>query len=161
MKIIVIGMDNTGKTTLCDKLSEELNMKHIKSEGPGISFDTMKRLIRERLFSQENLILERFSFFEEMIYGPVLRQGSRFKFTDIEYTYLKAENPVIIYCKPSRFKIGDKEEMAGVIENADNLNKRWRKLIRKLKEDNFNILTYNYQQDPEAKELLNALRELQ
>ena len=160
MKIIVIGMDNTGKTTLCNKLSEELNIRHIKSEGPSISFETMKRLIRERLFAPEDLILERFSFFEELIYGPVLRGGSKFKFSDMEYVYLKAENPVIIYCKPSKFKIGDKEEMDGVIENADNLNKRWRKLIRKLKEDHFTVLTYNYQQDPEAKELLNALREL-
>ena len=153
-------MDNMGKTTLCEKLSRELNILHIKSQGPNQTKGMMLYWMDECLIRSENLIIERFPFFEEMVYGHILRGESKFTFRDREFQKIKEENPLIIYCKVNKFTIGQKEEMDGVIENQKALNKQWRKVIRKLKSRYNNVIEYNYQQDPEAKELLNVIRSL-
>ena len=155
MKIIVIGMDNTGKTTLCEKLSKELNYEHVKSPGPHLSKEEMVDWMNEQL-SKDNIIIERFPFFEEMVYGKVLRGKSKFTFRD-----MTLRDCLIINCKPSKFIIGNKEEMDGVVDHQDQLRKRWRQIIRKIKKlyTCFNY-RYDYQKDPQAEEVLNVISQL-
>ena len=42
LKVIVVGMDNTGKTTLVNQLSEYYGCESIKSLGPGYSREEMR-----------------------------------------------------------------------------------------------------------------------
>lgn len=99
-KIIIIGMDNTGKTTLANELSNRLNFKHIKSPGPNFTKEEMYKSIIEQLSSDEDLILERFSIVEEIIYGNRLRNKSKFTTSDLIDINNKYK-PLFIYCRPS------------------------------------------------------------
>ena len=49
LKVIVVGMDNTGKTTLVNQLSEYYGCKSIKSLGPGYSREEMIYEIKRKL----------------------------------------------------------------------------------------------------------------
>lgn len=135
MKVLVIGMDNTGKTTLCKELSERLNLKWVKSLGPNKSKEELEDYLINNLTSDEDCIFERFSFFDEMVYGKVLRGVSKFDFNDRIYQVLKEVKPIIIYCRPEAetiFNWNDREQMEGVIEQSQTLITQWDLLIDRL-----------------------------
>lgn len=164
MKIIVLGMDNTGKTTLCKNLSKELNFKIINS----LSIKTDKKEIEEFLInnlkSEDNLIFERFSYFDEMIYGKVLRGKSKFKFMNDNITKtLKEIRPIIIYCRPKEEVIlnwKEREQMEGIIDNSKILIKEWDALIERiLRRGCYKKLIYwNYTKD-EFETLIDMIKQ--
>ena len=47
--IIVTGMDNTGKSTLVDKLAEEYNLTKVKSMGPEFTRDEKNLWIMDQI----------------------------------------------------------------------------------------------------------------
>lgn len=135
MKIIVVGMDNTGKTTLCNSLASKTGYKLVTPMGPGFPRESMLDNILLYMNKGESIIFERFSIFEEMVYGKILRGKSKFTYDDIEL--IRKYHPVIIYCRPSNetiFNFGTREQMPGVIEQKEKLVKAWDDLI-------FNTLT--------------------
>ncbi len=73
--IIVEGPDGSGKTTLCKMLTGAFDLSYIKN--PGVIKN--KESITERLhwyhylYSQKNVILDRFYPISEAIYGPLFR----------------------------------------------------------------------------------------
>ena len=130
MKIIVCGMDNTGKTTLCNSLSVKTGFKVVPPMGPGFSKESMMDNILLYMNKGDSVIFERFSIFEEMVYGKVLRGKSKFDYSDIEA--IRKYKPIIIYCRPSDeviFNFGSREQMKGVIEQKEKLLKEWDNLI--------------------------------
>ena len=152
-KIIIIGMDNTGKTTLAETLSKELNLKLIKSTGPKVTKVAMISNMLENLESSEDLIFERYNLFEEIIYGNILRGESKFSLEDYIYKQTILHKPLIIYCRPTKekiFKFGSREQMEGVIEEKEKLLEAWDKLYLKLQEDievyryDFDIQTFDF-----------------
>lgn len=146
-KIIIIGMDNTGKTTLAETLSKELNLKLIKSTGPKVTKEDMVSNMLENLESSEDLIFERYNLFEEIIYGNILRGESKFSLEGFVYSQTILHQPLIIYCRPSKEKIfnfGSREQMEGVIEEKEKLLEAWDKLYLKIQE---NIEVYRYDFD--------------
>jgi len=150
MKIIVLGMDNTGKTTLCQQLSEQLNTVIIKSPGPNLTQLEMDANIWANMTNTHNLILERFCFFEEMVYGKILRGKSKYNFRSKPFEYIKEANPVIVYCRPSKSVIKnwkEREQMEGVIDNSDKLLKQFDKVIKKAQKHGLKVIKYNYKQE--------------
>lgn len=152
-KIIILGMDNTGKTTLAESLSKELKVKLIKSTGPKVTKETMVYNMLINLESPEPVIFERYNMFEEIIYGNILRGESKFNFKDYMYEQTVLHKPLIIYCRPDKEKIfnfGTREQMKGVIEEKEKLLKAWDELISKISSDievyvyNFNVQSLNY-----------------
>lgn len=126
MKIIIIGMDNSGKTTLANKLSESLGYPLVvtfKGTKPEMKECMLKNLIHK------NVIFERFPLFDELVYGNILRGGSKFTLSDEIYDLLKKDkNLCIIYCRPSKDNIlnfGSREQMKGVIEQSNDLIVAW------------------------------------
>lgn len=135
MKIIVIGMDNTGKTTLCRELSSRMNLDWIHSLGPKHSKEELSEYLVKNLRSNSNCIFERFSFFDEIVYGTVLRGESKFSFKDELFNIIKEVKPIIIYCRPDISAILDwqgREQMEGVIEDSNRLITAWDLLIDKV-----------------------------
>lgn len=132
MKIIILGMDNSGKTTLSNKLKEILKYPLINSLGPKYTKAEMKLFMLKNLLNKD-VIFERFPLFEELIYGNVLRGESKFSLTDEVYDLLKKDkNLFIIYCRPSRDHIlnfGSREQMNGVIEQSNDLIVAWDNLF--------------------------------
>lgn len=146
-KIIIIGMDNTGKTTLAETLSKELKLKLIKSTGPKVTKIDMISNMLENLESSEDLIFERYNLFEEIIYGNILRGESKFSLKDYIYKQTILHKPLIIYCRPSKEKIfnfGSREQMEGVIEEKEKLLEAWDELYLQIQED---IEVYRYDFD--------------
>ena len=147
MKIIVIGMDNTGKSTLCEQLSKELNLEHLHSLGYKPPREHLLAFMGYNLVNDKDVIFERFSYFDEIIYGPVLREESKFDLDDDFYMTIYRENPKIIYCRPPRkviFNWGEREQMEGIIDNSVELLSRWDSLAELLKMDGFDIIHYDY-----------------
>ena len=98
LKVIVVGMDNTGKTTLVNQLSEYYDCESIKSLGPGYSREEMIDEIKRKLDLPGMKILERFSIIEECVYGNVLRNNPKFTIDDMDW--IRDYDFVIIYCRP-------------------------------------------------------------
>lgn len=147
MKIIVCGMDNTGKTTLCKELAYKLDAIHIPSRGPNRSRDEMLHEIIYNMEKTENVVFERFPIFEELIYGKILRGKSKFTFNEIDQ--IKKYKPVIIYCRPEShviFDFGQREQMTGVIEKKEELLKAWDQLIYDSL-TGFKIIKYDWTKD--------------
>lgn len=147
MKIIVCGMDNTGKTTLCNSLSGKTGFKIARLGGPEFSRESMMEDTLLYLNDGKSIIFERFPIFEELVYGKVLRGKSKFNYSDIES--IRKYNPVIIYCRPDNetiFNFGTREQMKGVIEQKEKLIKEWDDLIYHTL-TGFKIIKYDWTRD--------------
>lgn len=152
--LIFTGMDNSGKTTLVNKVSKEFGLPVIKSLGPNHSRDEkhiwfLDQMTREKAFSNST-IFDRFLPFEEMVYGKVLRGDSIYSLDDPYMKSLKDLNPVIIYTRPPSeviFNFGNREQMEGVIETKEKLLAAWDDLMWKLKARGWNVKVYDYTVD--------------
>ena len=144
-KIIVVGMDNTGKTTLVNQLKEFYKCESIKSPGPNYTRQEMIDEIKKDLDLPNKVILERFSILEELVYGNVLRNHSKFRLDDMDW--VRDYDFVIIYCRPEDkviYNFGDREQMAGVIEEKEKLVEDWDNLIIDLARMGFVIIPYDW-----------------
>ena len=159
-KIIVLGMDNTGKTTLCKHLSKALDYKHITSLGPKASLWEMMNFIDRNMKSEDPMVLERLCIFEEMVYGKVLRGFSQFDWDSSYLNTVQRALPLIIYCRPSREKIfnfGNREQMEGVIEQKEKLLAAFDDLYFKLPGKKFFVTTYDFE-SVTAEELVRKIK---
>ena len=113
--LIFTGMDNSGKTTLVNKVSKDLGLPVIKSLGPNHSRDEkhiwfLDQMTREKAFPS-SVIFDRFLPFEEMVYGRVLRGDPIYSLDDPYMKSLKDLDPIIVYTRPSSeviFNFGDR-----------------------------------------------------
>lgn len=125
--ILIEGTDNSGKTTLGEFLSKELDMELIHSIKP----KSKEHAIRLNLdmFSQQEAIFDRCNIIAELVYGPILRGKSIYEEDSWKWVgVLLRHNPIIIYCRPPESEIlnfGEREQMGGVIDNASELIRRY------------------------------------
>lgn len=144
-KIIVVGMDNTGKTTLVNQLKEFYKCESIKSPGPNYTRQEMIDEIKKDLDLPNKVILERFSILEELVYGNVLRNHSKFRLDDMDW--VRDYDFIIVYCRPEDeviYNFGDREQMTGVIEEKEKLVEAWDNLIIDLARIGFVIIPYDW-----------------
>jgi hypothetical protein len=146
-KIIVIGMDNTGKTTLCEYLSYKIPLcDWVKSPGP-VSREDQLEYVLTSLKSKRNVVMERFPIFDEYVYGVVLRGKTNFTRHDSSWEFVRTFDPLIIYCRPSDAIItdfGKREQYEGVKENSWELLKMWDRTVKDLGGYGFRIFKYNW-----------------
>ena len=147
--IIILGMDNSGKTTTAKNLTKYRGGEYIQSMGPG-SYEEQREWVLTQIVrkGEREAIHDRFTCFEEMVYGPIIRDSSNFNLDSKELKILKHLcKPTIVYARPPReviFNFGDREQMPGVIERAEHLLARYDELIWKLFCDGWNVLVYDY-----------------
>lgn len=149
MMVIVIGMDNTGKTTLVEGMRKKMSLvNYNKSPGilpPDIQKDWL--VVQATKKSKRVELYERFPLFEEMVYGPVLRQASNFQWGDSYFKLIKDLKPLIIYTRPTLQTVldfKDREQMDGVIREAKTLLNRFDELAFRLMADKWKVLPYDY-----------------
>lgn len=145
-KIVIIGMDNTGKTTLVNNMKNILNIKSIKSPGPDFTKEEMYNEVITNLSREELVILERFAIIEEIIYGEILRNAPKFNFEDLMQIEEKY-HPIFIYCRPKKkdvFNFGERDQMEGVIERSEKLLEGFDNLYNKMIQKDFDIFRYDF-----------------
>lgn len=149
--IIIEGMDNTGKTSLQDRLCSEYGLAGVHSPGPHES-DTVLSWIIESFNKDRGvpIIYDRFPLFSEEVYGVVLRKGNVFNTTplglQLQEKMEKEVRPLIIYCKPPAELVsswGGREQMVGVVDNYKILLKSYDLLMETLR-TKYVIVSYNY-----------------
>lgn len=145
-KIVIIGMDNTGKTTLVNDMKNLLNVEGIKSPGPNFTKEEMYNEVITNLSREELVILERFAIIEEIIYGEILRNAPKFNFEDLMQIEEKY-HPIFIYCRPKKkdvFNFGERDQMEGVIERSEKLLEGFDNLYNKMIQKDFDIFRYDF-----------------
>lgn len=159
-KIVIIGMDNTGKTTLVNDMKNILNIESIKSPGPDFTKEEMYDEILTDLSKEELVILERFAIVEEIIYGNILRNAPKFDFEDLLKINEKF-HPIFIYCRPKKedvFNFGERDQMEGVIEKSKKLLEGFDNLYNKMLQEDFDIIRYNFRVNTPDEMVLNYER---
>lgn len=114
MIIVVEGIDRVGKTTICDKLSNELNIPIYKYNGildykkmeNNQETDKMLQILEMCKITNSDIIFDRF-YWTDYVYGNIERCYDTFEssknITRIEEK-LKELDAIIIYVKPTDIK---------------------------------------------------------
>lgn len=107
--IVVEGPDGAGKTTLIQKLSEELEIPvapRVVAQDTTTNID-MKQWVEDNLRGgAQPIIFDRYRLISETIYGPILRSSAQPGFTDYKWmeevtnSFYDQVSPFIIYCLP-------------------------------------------------------------
>lgn len=120
MIIIVEGIDRVGKTTLCNKLSEELGIKifkrtnfmELKEYDNKNETDKMIQIANVVNELDENIIFDRL-YFSDFVYGTIERNYNSFEasnnFTKIDKFISELNNVFLIYILPVDIKWSSRE----------------------------------------------------
>lgn len=167
MSIIVEGFDNAGKTTLVKHLASTFGLPVVVS-----AFDSRSKY-EDRMYHVHlrfmnllktgvSFIGDRCSMVSEDVYGPPIRgvndilKQSLFDEKKL-WDDLFLHTRLFIYCRPSDERImnfGDRDQMPGVIEQAQTLLDRYDDLMNALMDKGYPIHIYNFDEP-------NALNELE
>lgn len=166
--LIFTGMDNSGKTTLVNKVSKDLGLPVVKSMGPDHTKNEkhiwfLDQMTREKAFPG-SVLFDRFLPFEEMVYGKILRGDAIYSLDDPYMKTLKDLNPTIVYTRPHSsviFNWDGREQMKGVIEKNKELLAAWDDLMWGLMARGWDVQVYDYkaEQEQEAEEEVHKAAE--
>ena len=153
--IIIEGMDNTGKTTLVEKLSSLLGTNLLVRVRPQDNQEAVSQSINLMKPDASNYVYDRCHIIGELVYGHMLRGGSLLGDTSWHHLGMLCKiSPLFIYCRPPKKYIlqwGDREQMEGVIENSEKLLARYdyvMSAVRQYQEIFGGIfIQYDYSQD--------------
>ena len=182
--IIILGMDNTGKTTLTQKLVKRLKELETDggrkldfvnlniSPGPGEKkklLDWVSSCIVSKFDTKYGIeVFDRFTCIDQQIYGPICRGDNDMEdyqdWTAILMNLLPADmKPYVIYCRPHISKIigfeDGREQMEGVVENAEKLLHRYDEMYFTLHSSSIrnNVHIFNYEVDEIDNLIMNYL----
>lgn len=140
-KIVVIGCDNSGKTTLCEMLVKKFpELNYVHSKGPGTAREMLDN-IHSEFASEKNIIFDRFSVIEEKVCGVILRGEDKINNPEYqaEADSLLEQIDLFIVCCPSNIDIvanfGNREQMDGVKEHYSELYSGYIEVAKELMVD--------------------------
>lgn len=139
--IILEGPDNSGKTTLAQKICREFNLPIHHSGGPSKNRDDIFRRHGEVMLHLEErraIVMDRAAIISDPIYRRIIRKGeSFFAQPDLERFRALLRVPVI-YCRPSTHHLMQvtkghsmkaqhetAEHVAGVVEHQEEIVKAY------------------------------------
>ena len=125
MLIVIEGMDNTGKTTLAQRLSKDLGIRYRHNDRYECVDDALEYLLKHTLPLSAPVIIDRLTPISEAIYGKVLRGQSMFMGLHMaSLSALLNTGNCVVMCKPPLDAVqefGDREQMEGVIDHSKSL----------------------------------------
>lgn len=145
--IVLMGCDNTGKTTLAEALAKHLDGEYIKSLGPNKCREEQLEFMHTNLKKKGIKIYDRFPLIEEVASGVVLRQRTNFALTGQEEQEILSQIDLFILCYPGLFKVlnwGTREQYIGVKEHALDLIDRFNYVAVQLQKQTGRVREYNY-----------------
>jgi hypothetical protein len=148
--IVVEGMDNSGKTTLGETLSERFNYPLVHSPG---YCPEMLPWAKDSLLSKKLKIYDRHPCISERVYGAVLRGKDEFKSLwgeQIKRLFID-KKPLIIYCKPPNSVIVRdlSKQMEGVEENSLKLICAYNRVMHELRLQGLLVIVYDFTEQSE------------
>lgn len=149
--IVVFGCDNTGKTTLAQKIAFKLGGKYVKSLGPNKTKNEQLDFMFENLNSDGIKVFDRFPIIEESTSGIVLRCHDNFQTWREQEMDLLNKVDVFIFCNPGLFNTlnwGEREQLEGVKDHALELINKYNEIAVLLQQYYHNVIEYNYIIDP-------------
>jgi len=170
--IIVEGCDNTGKSTLVQKLSGDMKLLTINNRRrPETISDSWDYLyLVAPLAARFSVIADRWQPISEPIYGPICRNTRIFTAREVElqHQYLTewiVGKATLIFCRPPLDRIlqfGSREQMEGVIDNARRIVSAYDDEMARLEHHTefFNVVRWDFAHDS-YDALLARVRELE
>jgi hypothetical protein len=161
MLIIVEGVDGSGKSTLIQKIRENIKkyfwiMKSSQRPKSALQLTNLLTLVRQGMAIEISFLFDRFPLISEQIYGPILRD---FSIVDLNYEEIgrrikgltpKRIEPLIIHCRPPtsiiRARIKALPQMEGVVQNLDRLIAEYDFAMAGLKKE-LKVVTYDSEND--------------
>lgn len=158
--IVVFGCDNTGKTTLAQKIAFKLGGQYVKSLGPNRTKNEQLDFMFENLNSDGIKVFDRFPIIEESTSGVVLRGNDNFQTWRDQEMDLLNKVDVFIFCNPGLFNTlnwGEREQLEGVKDHALELINKYNEIAVLLKQYYHNVIEYNYKVDSIDKVILSLI----
>lgn len=131
-RIIVEGMDGSGKTTLVHQLAKKFNLE-VVNRPQGVHFDTWWPNELDRTDQQPIPIYDRF-FYSELVYGPILRGKINANMELVNnVAWFMRSTALLIYARPHssviREEVNRNPQMEGVIEHFQPLLEAYDQLM--------------------------------
>lgn len=153
--IIVDGLDNTGKTTLVNRLVKDLRLELApKSPGPVSRNEMMvymgPYLLDKFPWETQGIIFDRFPIITEFPYGYAVRGNVNFTPEDFYYTMglLRLHKPIFVYCTRDIDRVmetfDEREQMEGVKGVTLEITKNYETLMSFFP---FPVFIYNFDTD--------------
>lgn len=149
--IVIEGPDNSGKSTLGEYLSQQLQTPLRHSEKPNPEWTALEALEHScRQLRPQQAILDRIYVISEYIYGPICRGRSALAEQHARAMLDLYSRPyLIIYCRPRMDTIlrnGGREQMEGVLDNHQKIVEAYDSLMEELARFSCcKILRYDWQ----------------
>lgn len=147
--IVIFGCDNTGKTTLANKLVEHFrSVNYFKSLGPNKTAMEQMKFMQESMGTEGINVFDRFPLIEEATSGVVLRNHDNFDAWGKKEKDILSNVDLFILCYPGLFNTlnwGEREQLEGVKENALNLINAYNSMAVLLKYNlHLDVVEYDY-----------------
>lgn len=172
IKVVLMGVDNSGKTTLSKNLIEALGLegydfKYVPPLGKAPLEKQLNRLDKI-LFNGDNLIIDRLPLIEEEVVGRVIRNRSNFDKVNKAKIFEYYKNiDVIIWCNPPLGVVtnwGDRFQMEGIKDNVEQLYYGYEELFFNLMYEAFDMPivfnSYNWKEDITGRRFCNILESI-
>lgn len=155
MSIIVVeGPDGAGKTTLIDKARGNQKDRYFivcraSRYQPTIQ-DAFQYLSWIRYQKSIDVILDRFHFISDRIYGPIIRNEDVFKSLPLDFGLQQVS--AVVYARPPLDTIlanvmNGSNQLEGVAERTEQIVMEYDKIMAKLKGKGVDIHRYDYTAD--------------
>ena len=161
MIIIIEGFDNSGKSTLASRLSNELGLERVHPGGPPANIVAVMTRMDEQTQHFHcahlvNFIYDRVTCISDACYRQNKSYAEIFKF--YQDLLVAASKVMLIYCRPSdaRLKnfsdhINQEHDTDEIVEHAksksDIIIQSYDRLINRLSNDGLFIMSYNFEAD--------------
>lgn len=134
--IIIEGMDNAGKTTLLQSLSEHFKLPNARTGTYPRSVSDILQWHNWASAGPKTLILDRHPSISDLVYGPIIRGST---VATIQMARAAHQNNFLVFCCPPfpiiKATYEDREQMKGTHENLEKIYDAYMDLMLELEPD--------------------------
>lgn len=154
--VVIDGPDNSGKSTLVNRLVEDIGIPHQHSEGPWKTRRGLLESLEEidiKNSSDDFFLQDRYGLISELIYQPILRPDNRIiNITDQpegEYWKKLVKMEFLVICMPPMERLFDEASLASqpkeIIANMDSIINAYRNFIYMIKpNEDIRLFVYDW-----------------
>lgn len=125
--IVIEGMDNSGKSTLAEKIAKQMGLQIQESEGPPLSAEEINARVDKYSYMKPRPLFVRHPCISNAIYGQVREEGNPIT-EDRTIWFYQCMKPTLVYCDAGTRGLGAHIEKAHdtarhLLDITNNYNK--------------------------------------